>query len=764
MAERAAGDGPEESESGGGRTGARSWIGPLAVFSLALAIRAIRYPLVVTPHGIDFPFLGDLFYHARRIWFSAVHFPQILSFDRYVSFPDGAEIVWPGVYDWAIAGVARALVGSGPQGAVESVAIWFPPIFGAATAALLAALTARLYGRAAGAWAGGLFALLPASFLFSQLGQLDHHGAVALMATGLLATAIGLLEAPSRPRALALGLATSALIGLWPGALLHVLVVELGLVTWMLWSPDAATAAARAGLLATAQLVAALGLAPFGLGRTWQAYGSWSPWVLSNFQPVWLAATAAALFTAGRVFVRTRLGSTPARRLAVAAGVGALGALAAWLAVPELRSALREASGWFSQAEAFQDNVAELRPLLFPKGVLDVGPLVSEFGLPALLFPLALGGLAMDQRRRGRAGHALLIFFATCFLLLTLNQRRFENTLGVAYAMVWGGALGSLAPRLWRGLAGRRVARTLFALTAVGFVALSLQTLLRYYEPYLGQIAELRRGLDPPRNTLRVQQRLFERAGRFLAAASPPTRGYLDPSEIPEYGVLCNWGAGHLLRYRSERPMVQDNFGVYGGRRTFDRAWDYYAARDEATAVAIAGELRVRYVVADPLGAGSRQPYPPDALARRLAQNFGSLHELPRGRGEVSALVHHRLLFHTSSSARKSLVTPMREPAVSVWEIVRGARVEGTAPPGARVVATLALTTAEGRRHPYRNATQAGDDGHWRLTLPYPTDRSFSPAVRAGSHYRLEAGPREARLEVPEAAVRAGARVRGPDL
>ncbi|HKJ23495.1 MAG TPA: hypothetical protein VKB65_01640 [Myxococcota bacterium] len=736
----------------------------LAVFALGLAVRAVREPLVVTPGGVDFPLLGDLFYHARRIWFTAARFPDVLGFDPYVSFPDGAEIVWTHAYDWVIAAVARALTGAASQGAVESVAIWFPPVFGAATGGLVALSTARLYGLAAGAWAGGLFALLPVSFVFSQLGQLDHHYAVAFMATVALAATFALLRDATRARALGFGASLAALVGLWPGALVHVLILQVGMLVWMLGSAGPAQAGERARRLAEAHALAAVALAPFGLGQTWAAYGSWSPWVLSSFQPVWLAAAAVGLVVVGRVFEATALGATPGRRVAAVAGLAAAGVLAALAWVPELRDALGEASGWFRQAERFQEHVIELRPLLAPKGHFDLKPVVDEFGLPALLFPAAWLALALARRRDARAEDRMLLLFAAAFLGLSLNQRRFANTLAVPYAMVWGAVLGQLVPRAWARLAGRTVARAALAVATGAFVLVSTATLLVYYVPYLSQDAQVQRGLEPPRNPARTQQRLFERAGRFLAAETPPTRGYLDPSQTPEYGVLSDWGAGHLLRYRSERPMVQDNFGVYGGRRTYDLAWGYFAAEDEDAALEIARQLRVRYVVADPLGAGSLEPYPPESMTRRLAQNFGSQRDLPRGGGRIGALTRHRLVFHTSVSQQRTLVTPRRDPTVAVWEIVAGARVEGTAPAGEEVTASLTLTTREGRHHTWLASTRAGDDGRWRLVVPNATDVAPSSAVRVAERYRVTAGLQEGSFAVPDSAVRAGALVEGPAL
>ncbi len=734
------------------------------VFLTALIVRAVRHPLVFTPSGVDFPFLGDLYYHVRRIWFTAANFPEILSHDPYVSFPDGAQIVWPGAFDGLIGALAWLLVGGESQARVEEVAVWVPPVLGAVTAAAASWIAQPRYGRPAALLAGGIFAFLPASFVFSQLGQLDHHVGVALLAAGLLGAGLAVMEKPGRSTAVALGVMMAGIIGLWPGALLHVLVVEVGLAVWTFGAADGRSAASRAGVLSAAHALAALLLAPFCIGRVWEAFGAWTPWALSNFQPVWLGAVAAALAVAGAAFRRTSAGRSPVARMTFAAALAVVASSVSLVLIAPLQDSLSEASGWFGQTEEFQSHVAELRPLLYPKGRFELRSVVTDFGLAGLFFPLAWLALFVTGWRHRRSSDGLLLWFAASFMILTLNQRRFENTLAVPYALVWGAVLGDLAPRAWRSLAGHRLARGLVAAGMVLGLLLSAGSVVNYYVPFLGQAQMASASFPPPRSPVRTQQRLFERAGRFLAANSPPTRGYLDPSVRPEYGVLCNWGVGHLLRYRAERPMVQDNFGVYGGRRTFDLAWAYFAAEEESEAVAIARSLRARYVVADPLGAGSRKPYAPRSLARRLAQFYGSEHDLPGGRGRVPALAHHRLLFHTSGDDRAELVTQRRDLAVAVFEIVAGARIDGLARPASNVEVSLPIRTGEGRRHRYRVTTVADGKGRWSVTVPYPTDVSWSPDLAGGASYRARSAEREAAFEVPEAAVRGGDTVPGPNL
>jgi len=754
------------------------------VFAVAFAVRALPYPNVVTPVGVQFPYAGDLYYHMRRIWFSVANFPHSLRFDPYVSFPHGGEIVWPPAYDWTLAAIARLLVGGGDQGAVERVVIWAPPLMGAATALGVAWLAARFFGRAAGWWAGLLFAVLPNSYVYSQLGQLDHHVAVALATTALLGLAMATVargdDATPAVGAL-LGLAMAAVLLLWPGALLHVGVVQAATGVWWLAAADRDAARRRGGCLAAAHATCAVAVAPFSIGNSWEQYGAWSPLVLSNFQTAYFGAVAAGISLATLLHTRSVLGSSRDRRI-LSAGVLALAAAAVGLALlPALRESLLYASGWFAKEEAFQENVFELLPLLEPRGYLDLGVAVRDFGFVSLLLPLVFAGMVWRAWRRRSAPEALLLAWVAVFVGLTLAQRRFGSELDSGYALLCGAALAEAFHRLRRSPALGRAPRMILSGGLLAVVLLTANSVLGFYVPVVARaVFAAKDEAYRDRGPLQPRIKLSEDAGRWLAAETPPTRGYLDPEQRPEYGVLCNWGAGHMLRYRSERPMVQDNFGVYGGRETYEAAGRYYEATNEEEAIAILESLGVRYVVAGTRGAGTTADPGPLSMTRRLAQTFGSEMHMADG-GDLSGLHRHRLVFYARTSDAQpasarphhaarppmgpgDLYAEQPEYSLGVWEIVAGARVEGRATPGARVEARLELFTSTGLDHLYLISTRADAEGRYALVVPYPNDRRFSSAVRAADHYTLASGDRSAPLRVDETSVREGRIVEGPSL
>jgi hypothetical protein len=490
--------------------------------------------------------------------------------------------------------------------------------------------------------------------------------------------------------------------------------------------------------------------------------------VLSNFQPTYLAAVAVGAAGVAAAFARTPGGDGRPRRIALAGTVVLALPAAALLALPGLHEALVYAAHWFVRGEEFQRHVAELLPLFAMRGTLDPTFAIQRFGVVFLLFPIVWGRVAFLSWRRRSAPLALLALWSLVFFVLTLDQNRFGNTLVVAYAV----SLGGVVAETWAALRAERPTRKSLRVgvwVALALLALAtVDSIVGFYRPRLAHaLVALRDDGVRRAGPLSPRHRLFDRAARWMASGTPPTRGYLDTSLAPQYGVLCNWGVGHLVRYRSERPMVQDNFGVYGGRGTWEAAWRYYATPDEEEAVAILDRLGARYVMADFQGAGATRAAPWNSMIRLLYGNYGAETELPDGR-LLPALSHHRLVFHAHTDARRDRGGPLRAEAphrsIGVWERVAGARVTGRAEPGARVTARLDLETSRGRRHVYVIGTTADAGGVWSLVVPYSNGPRFSSAVRVGEHYRLESAGNAATFVVSEQAVKRGLRVEGPDL
>jgi len=712
------------------------------LFVAAIAVRVLRFGLVFTAGGVRFPHGADELYHVRRIWFSVVNFPASLPFDPYLNHPLGAKPVWPPLFDWSIAAVARALVGPADQGAVEVIAAWAPPVLGAAAVLAAAWLARRTFSPAAGWVTGALLVVQPAHVFYSQLGEVDHHVAVGLFLLLLVAAAMRVAGpvATSGPRAaVATGVAAAAAILLWPGSLLHVMVVQAFLVVQLLATREQAMARARTRALAALHATATFVLLPFCAGRSWEQFGAVSPLVLSNLQPLWFGAGAAALSLVGWLWSRPALGADRARRLGSALGLAGLGLACAWIGVPGLAESLSNAASWF-EADPFLGVISEMQPLLFAKGPFDPALAHDQFSYLFWAYPLAaawLGGQAVRERR-GEVG--LLLTWSTASCVLALLQHRFTDAAGPAFALVLGPAL-ALSVRAARRRFPTR-SKALVAVTLLCFAAATSPYADTYRGDLLASLAA-RRGV-PLLSNPRVRQRIvLERVGRWVKQNTPTTEGYLDPALRPAYGVLSAWGHGHLLRYYAERPMVEDNFGPYAGGAGFEQARAYYASRDEAAGAEIADRLGARYAVAGPRGSGQSQPVR-GSLAARLALLPG----VP-----LPALSRHRLVFVADDSdlARE----PGQRPwTLAVYEVVRGARVVGRAPEASRVSFELSLPLGSGPPLRYKANAAVAATGAYEIRLPYPSEAGY--VVRSGT--------RAGSLGLSEADVREGRTVQGPSF
>ncbi|SVD86227.1 uncharacterized protein METZ01_LOCUS439081, partial [marine metagenome] len=92
-------------------------------------------------------FGNDAYYHVRRIWYSVVHFPEVLQRDPYMNFPEGGQPIWTPTFDWLVAAGVRLGLGLPEQEAMEAWIIWIPPVLGALTVVALYFLALRYFSR-----------------------------------------------------------------------------------------------------------------------------------------------------------------------------------------------------------------------------------------------------------------------------------------------------------------------------------------------------------------------------------------------------------------------------------------------------------------------------------------------------------------------------------------------------------------------------------------------------------------------------------------
>ncbi len=746
------------------------WIAPLLLGLAAFGVRALPATDVFV-EGDVFPFGNDAWYHLRRISWSVVRFPEVLGFDTYINFPAGAKPIWSPAFDWIAALLVRPFYREGDLASVERSVVWLPPLLGAATVVVLHQLARRHLGSAVAVVSAAILCVLPGHFWYSQLGFVDHHAAVALCTTALLAAAMR-FAAPAdaveaarllRPGAIATGLWLGISLFVWPGSLLHVALAEVGLVAVVASRGSVGEAVAAARSFAAAQLLACAVVLPFAGPGEWVVWGDWSPVVLSRFQPWLFAGLALGAVACAGVWTRSAAGGTRPRRIASGAGLAALlVALALW-AEPDLRAGVGDAWRWLARAEAFQAGVAESQPLFVQRGELALGRALERLSGFVLLAPLAwLAALAWAWRQREpRAALLLWLGWTAGLFAATVAQRRFFNTFSVSLALLMGWSLCLL----WRELPARAAGRVPPRLVQAVVVALALLLLLPIRATYA---RHLHNALQPTGEPWRAAsgfptQRALIEMGRWLSRRTPPTAGWLDPGARPEYGVLAPWELGHALEYVARRPTVSDNFGDDIGGRNFHLAREYWR-RPEPQASAILDRLGARYVVAS-LGHAAGLETSLDAVGAAIHLRRGSAAPAA-GPGDAPvtsrapALERHRLVYESRTWGDEAVAAPA---LFQVYEHVPGARITGAAPPGTVVETSVALLTNRGRELRHVARARADQNGRFSLGVPY-ANRGAPPSVRVADHYALACPRGEARVVVTERDVRSGAEVEAPDV
>jgi hypothetical protein len=484
-------------------------------------------------------------------------------------------------------------------------------------------------------------------------------------------------------------------------------------------------------------------------GARSERFGTFTPVVLSAFQPWLFGALAAFHGLCGLAWQRTRLGAGPARRAASALvlGVALLGATA--LSVDGFAPGVRDAFAWLGKSEEFQAGVSESLSLLRFGGLREpsLRPALEILSGLFLAIP-ALAALLvwLARARRERARAILVSGWCLAWAAAALLQTRFASTLAVALALLSGASFAAALARLGAGEPRRRWP----APALLAGLALLLAPIYPGWQRSLDTLWRWSRGGSPDLGGLTRTMALAAETADWLAAHSPPTTGFDDAGGRPEYGVLSGVNFGHLLLWRSRRPMLVGNFGDDLGERNWRLALAFPSlAEDEAWGVL--AERSVRYVI---VGGGG----PPAPGERPTLVSIMRSEPPRRGAGHArTGLRRHRLVYESAPVSPQ----PGAPARFRVFERVAGARIEGSAPPGARVEASLELRSRSGGRV-HRAWTLADAAGRWRLTVPYSTDGGPG-AVRSERHYELRCGGASHALRVPEQAVLLGATLAGPD-
>jgi dolichyl-diphosphooligosaccharide--protein glycosyltransferase len=243
---------------------------------------------------------------------------------------------------------------------------------------------------------------------------------------------------------------------------------------------------------------------------------------------------------------------------------------------------------------------------------------------------------------------------------------------------------------------------------------------------------------------------------KWLETSSPETSYYLQPSEVPEYGVLSWWDYGNWILYMSKRPVVSNNF-----QTGVEDSANFFLAGSEQEAKAIMDKLKVKYVITDnlisqlPKGKFGAMV----ALAGKDIENYYDIKTVNKGGTLQTAATPKKEYFNTQvyklqeldgtnlgnlrlvheSAVNATENRNKKNSIVKIFEYVPGAKLSGTTTPNQAITASLDLVSNTGRKFTYKNTAVADQAGLFEITVPYSTENTGSKIIPA-STYSLSSG------------------------
>ncbi len=725
--------------------GAGAWIAAVAAFAMRCGARV----MIDSPDAtwINDP---DACFHMRRVFLLLAR-GDLPVRDYWSDHPQGVVPYVAPLLDWIVWGVCRLCgLGPGDEAAVDRVGAFVPAVLGACTVFPVYGIARRIWGPATATGAALVLALLPGHVLYTRYGMVDHHVLESLLLATLVWATMG--EGKWRPAVLGalclLGLALA-----WNGFALYVIAFA-GVSAFAPWR-TADPGFSRMPETAIRTLVVFLPLLAVCvvLPGHWFRAGEVRYDAPTTFHLALTGACALWCAVAVRLYRMPAIAGPPGylppgwlerwpwTRAGAVAGAGAAIAILALVIPGPMRDAF-VAMFAFPSISVNRVNL-EGRPVWqHTQWIFD-----HLSGLSFLL-PLALFSLCSMAEEDGRDVERLwnVSGWALAFFLLTVAMTRFTYAYAPFLAVViaglgWATQRATMGFRPW--LARGEVRAVVAAVIVAGCLLPGLDS--------LRLLAQGQYGDGPPRR-MEAFRRLRDRAG--------DPGDWRRPDRSPAWGVLGPWGYGHAVKFWSRLPVVSDNMGV-----GFEKEFRFSLECDEEAAWRLLRELRVRWVIVqhdlnmvEEYAAAFGPPDRPTFAVKdkkgewQVTDDYGRRVTIRLMWCDGSATwrddgLSHFRLGPACPEAGKEGIGPYE---FKCFEVVAGARLTGSAPPGTSVVARASCTAEDGRSFEYSRRVTSDGAGRFAVTVPYATT------------YTISAGDFAAQVEVPESAVQAGAEVRVP--
>lgn len=713
----------------------------LALYPSALLLSLRNWESVFTPNGL-FPRGTDSYYHLRRVSYAIHHLPRVPDYDRYLNFPDGGLVRWPYGFDLIYAVAIKVItLNTADEWWVWALSSLLTPIIWSVVPCLAYLVAERLGSRATGYMAGLLLALFTCDY--NSVGYIDHHYMEAVWTSAYLLFYLGALEdSPSSSRkavisgiALSCGLLTTTTLPLMLA--LHIGAAGL---TVLLSPPEQ-----RRRILEVNSLLAIgmlLSLFPFATTHIAEARQI-NPALTTCWLAGWLLLAATLL---SRYLLK--MGWS---RLELAAAL-----ILAALALPliDWRGVLEFAVyglGHIHKVDPWLAGIQESQSMRFAGAGFVLGVYTGFI----LFWPLSLCYTLWRAWRREETALLTVSLLALLASPVAFIQLKFLLFIAVPYALVTARAFEALLRRVWVAAEGQAVAYKIARIAMLALIPVLLW-------PAISKLATPASVVSPDGRFQGLYPTL-----RWLRNYTPPTSREGDLSS--DYGVATHWGSGHWIVAMAERPVVGSPLGGPEERlRDSIRIGSLMLLAPPSEALRLMRQRRIRYALISPQplhrvlelaywDAAQGAPvkaYDNEALNQSL---FLALFNdgLPAGSLEDREALRHFRLVHESPEGISYPGTD--RPFAMVFELVKGAQISGSAPPGSQVSISAQIETPR-RSFIYSDSVQADDAGRFTFLVPYSTGVHKHSDIKASS-YLLRSGTAQAVINVSNEQVLQGASI-----
>lgn len=648
----------------------------------------------------------DSYYHARRILHATQHYPNLITNDYGLQFPNRFLTPWPPLYDVTLATLLQPLRITDTN--LEQALAYSPLFIAMATLLLFFFWLRRLTEDNTALFGALLFALFPPHIDGTMVGSIDHHSIepLALLCMLWIGTHKKMTSATATPWLFWSGWGLGLLLGFS-----QVVFVYLGLyvVALLLTSNNRRLWLHFTGL--------SCGMFCIALWEIIHGYPVIGYQSVSLLQPL-------LLLSAGLVaLAKNSLDHNRSRALAVILAVVGILLL--------VRHGLGGGLG-FLAANPVIALIAESRPL-WRVDTLWLG----YCGYFFFVYPVFIGYAWLHRKHPiHRALTPFLLAIAAGCWLLALLQLRFAialaplvATIAAMYGMHW--------------LTSRRGKRRLQPAFAV---LIAVAAIFCNYAPIVrGMLADLPYG--PSANKLD-----FYELTQWLRHYTDPAGDAEDPEAQATYGVMAGWSMGHEILQLGKRAVVANPYIFDRNTPGLRDSLSWFYLWSEAEIYDYTRTHRIRYSVVHPLlsDTAANLAVLEVPVTEFLTAHDGRFH-LTR-RFKQSALytqgfsvddqlrggAHARLVYESKPRASELGGVDSR---YKIYEQVAGAIVsgKGRGKRSQRVRVELALKGHNGRPLQAFWETTTDAQGNFQLTLPYATldTRATVRGVSPEGSYRL---------------------------